>query len=294
MNAPILENQTALYSERQIVDLIRRYEPFHATLDDGSFSVAISRYVPMVCTAIHDGHRVREMYKNALLVTDEERLFEEDPHTGEIARNFAISLIVHDSRYTGDLNRTPEACIYDEAWGKKVWRRPLSDVERNGLLAHHGSYYRIVTELLTALVKRFGNFVFVDLHSYNYARIAGSPPLFNMGSHYIDTMRYGELLDHLLVKMADIKLPGIENRTVCNEVFRGRGYQAEFVHLNFPGNLCYPLEIKKVFMDERALVANHEVMEPMIRGLTETFAENGALFSERINGMQVSINDFYH
>ncbi len=37
---------------------------------------------PLVATAIHDGHEVREEVRHLLALTDKERLREEDPFTG--------------------------------------------------------------------------------------------------------------------------------------------------------------------------------------------------------------------
>lgn len=264
-----------ILNEKQIFERLDRRQPFSARHENGGFEVRVERYQPLVVTAIHDGHRVSDSLIAKMKVTDEQRLFEEDPHTGAIAEAFAISTKVLDSRYCGDLNRRPEICIYEEAWGHQVWKTPLDEQERENLLERHAAYYRVLDRLLQVLSQEFGSVLLYDLHSYNYQRLQGSPPLFNIGTHYMDLQRFGPVVDHLIEELAAIKLPDCANRAVADEVFEGRGYQAEFVHHHHPEVLCVPLEIKKEFMDEPNLALREplytQLREQMIGALQRTF-----------------------
>ena len=265
-----------ILNEKQIFERLDRRQPFAARFENGGFEIRVARYLPLVVTAIHDGHRVSEALAAQMKVTDEQRLFEEDPHTGAIAEAFDISAKVIDSRYCGDLNRRPEQCIYEEAWGHQVWKTPLDERERKSLQERHAAYYRVLNRLLQVLSQEFGGTLLYDLHSYNYQRLEGSPPLFNIGTHYVNLQRFGPVVDHLLGELAAIKLPGCATRAVADEVFEGRGYQAEFVHQHHPEVLCVPLEIKKEFMDERNLALQEPLYtllrEQMIDALQRTFA----------------------
>ena len=107
-------------------------------------------------TAIHDGHRVDEYFAAKMEVSDAARQYEEDPHTGTIAAGFDIFLRALDSRYCCDLNRKPEACIYKDAWGKRVWKEALGGADRKRLLDRHALYYRVLDALLAALTEKFG------------------------------------------------------------------------------------------------------------------------------------------
>jgi len=268
-------------TERHIISRLRAGECFAAEIDTGSFQIVVRSYSPVVATAIHDGHRVVDDFAAKMAVSEAQRKFEEDPHTGALGETLDISITVRDSRYCGDLNRTEERCIYDEAWGLKVWREPLDDASRLRLLENHRTYYRVLDALLSELCSRYGTALLFDLHSYNYERLDGSPPLFNIGTHYIDMDRFGGEIDHLLDGLGAIELPDCENRAVLDEVFVGRGYQAEFVHQNYPDVLCVPLELKKVFMDARGFAIKKDIYEPLFAGTEKALAASAAFFVAR-------------
>jgi len=265
-------------SEKEIITRIKQGQPFSAQIDSDAFTVIIERYVPTVYTAIHHGHRVPSSLSERLLITERERQYEEDPYTGDFIDVFPIRLIVHDSRYFYDLNRRPEDCIYDEAWGKKVWKFPFSQEETGEIRDKHACYYRVLHCLVSFLEAAFSRAVLYDLHSYNYSRIEGTPPLFNIGTHFIDETLYHRLLSHLLKGLDSIHLDGVENRAVCDEVFRGRGYQAAFMNENHPDSLCIPLEIKKIFMDEQYFDCLDDVFTGLKSHLQEVLMENATRF----------------
>jgi len=267
-------------SLHQCVETIRSRQPFSAVIDSGAFQIRVKRFVPFIATAIHDGHRVAESLAAKMEVTESQRRFEEDPFTGAIIDDMDISVKVFDSRYYYDLNRRPEACIYSEAWGRKVWLEPMLEVERDELLARHAVYYQVLHELCEVLVDMFGSAVLYDLHSYNYTRIAGSPPLFNIGTWFIDDERFGPVVEHLQKELENIELPDCEVRAALNEVFDGKGYQAEYIQCHFPEMLCIPLEVKKVFMDELSFELDEQLFESLRVGVIAAIERNQRFFRE--------------
>jgi hypothetical protein len=64
----------------EIIRLIEAEETFEVEAIDKSFSLKINRYVPFVCTAIHDGGALRSELKPKIALDDYERWYEEDPH----------------------------------------------------------------------------------------------------------------------------------------------------------------------------------------------------------------------
>ncbi len=64
-------------------------EHFHAEVD-GGFQVKIEKYSFYVCTAIHDGHNLREDLRDNCLLDESERLYEEDPYTGALIEDTGI------------------------------------------------------------------------------------------------------------------------------------------------------------------------------------------------------------
>ncbi len=279
-------------SEQSIIDKIESGELFEALVDTGAFSVRLENDVPAVFTAIHDGHEVDPAVAGKMIVSTEERMFEEDPFTGDIIDSCSITLRMHHSRYYYDVNRRPESCIYDEAWGKQVWRQPPSAEQQQCIRSHHHRYYRVLDALLGRLEKKFGHCVVYDLHSYNYARININTPLFNIGTHYIDRGQYESILQRLAEQLNRIELPGQETRAVFDQVFNGRGYQAEYIRAEHPASLCIPLEVKKIFMTKNGLALDPEVSDTLFPAIRTVLGSNAACFSEMVTGRQLDIASF--
>jgi hypothetical protein len=165
------------------------------------------------------------------------------------------------------------------AWGKKVWRREISAAEKRYIMDFHGSYYRVLAELLDALEKRFGRCIVYDLHTFNHSRLRETPPLFNIGTYYANLKLYEEVLLHLANRLNEMELEDCEVRTVFDEVFQGRGYQAEYIHSSHPESLCVPLEIKKAFMDEESFGLKQPLSDALFFNVREALADNAAHFA---------------
>ena len=276
-----LREMMEILTEQQIIERLEQKRPFTARCENSGFELSIRRYHSMVVTAIHDGHQVGEDLAEKMNVSGAQRQFEEDPYTADIGETFDISIKVLDSRYCCDLNRRPAQCIYEEAWGQRVWKTPLDRVEKHALRERHAAYYRVLDCLLRVLVEEFGSIVLYDLHSYNFGRLEGRPPLFNIGTHFIDSSRFGSVVDHLVQSLVAVELPGCENRAAVDEVFQGKGYQAEFIRHHHPDVLCVPLEIKKVFMDENGLELNEMIFEPLREQMIDALQQNYAFFKHK-------------
>ena len=117
------------FSEQTIIEKINQRECFEATIETGAFSIKIDRYEPVMCAAIHNGGNLRTSLVDNCLLTQDERYYEEDPYTGSFIEQQPITLIAHDSRYEYDLNRNHDECVYETAWGKEIWKKPLSAEE---------------------------------------------------------------------------------------------------------------------------------------------------------------------
>ncbi len=238
-------------SINECISAIRDGTIFHATVNDGAFTIKIEDYTHFVCTAIHNGHRLRPELLERCALSESERLREEDPYTADIAANMPITVVANDSRYEYDLNRPPETCVYEEAWGQVVWKEPLSEHQKAASLAKHGEFYTVLGALYEKLESLHPLVLAYDVHSYNYRRPGmGDVPLFNIGTEQLDTRRWQPEIDQWASQLDSIRIPGVDVRAGINEVFYGRGYQATFVGKHCPNTLVLPTEAKKVFMDE--------------------------------------------
>ncbi|MFV1973259.1 MAG: N-formylglutamate amidohydrolase [Thiohalobacterales bacterium] len=224
---------------------------FHASVNEGAFTIKVEEYTHFVCTAIHNGHRLRAGLVENCAISEPERLHEEDPYTADVAATMPITMVANDSRYEYDLNRAPESCVYEEAWGQAVWNEPLSDAEKSASLEKHTAFYAVLGALYEKLESLHPLVLAYDVHSYNYRRPGmGDVPLFNIGTEQLDAQRWQSVIDQWAERLGRIRLPSIDVRAAINEVFYGRGYQATFVGKNFRDTLVLPTELKKVFMDE--------------------------------------------
>lgn len=164
-------------SEQEVIIKIQNMECFECMLEDGSLTIRINDYQPYIATAIHHGQRLTKSLADKCLLTESERLYEEDPVTGDFISSLPIVLQAEDSRYEYDLNRHPEDCIYQVAWDKAVWETEHTVDERAVILRKHYRYYSILKVLLETLEKDLGSALFT-MFTHTITKELNSKPLF--------------------------------------------------------------------------------------------------------------------
>ena len=272
-------------SINEIVANIKQGICFEASHQE-NFYIKIHEYVPFVCAAIHDGHRLRESLQKRCLLDAEERYFEEDPFTGEFIQSLPITLIGGDSRYEYDLNRDEDHCIYDIAWGKKVWKDPLPEKEKSISLQKHRDFYEVVHTLLTKLEADFGASVIYDMHSYNHMR-HDTTYLFNIGIENIDIKRYNSEISHWKRELLKVKVKRVKTEVSVNHIFYGRGYLLKFVKENFNNSLVLATEVKKVFMDEMSGTAYPQIIQGLAKSFKNIIINNSQHYINRLANFNV-------
>ncbi len=78
-----------------------------------------------MATAIHAGHDLRPDVTAAMLLSEQDRLREEDPFTDLIAAAVPDRVVTTRSRFEVDLNRPRREAVYrrpKDAWGLDLWR----------------------------------------------------------------------------------------------------------------------------------------------------------------------------
>lgn len=238
-------------SPSEIIKRIEKEIPFEAVSDDYSFVIKIEDYAPYICTAVHDGHQFRKSLWGNCLHTEYERWYEEDPCTREMVQSHPIVIAGLDSRFEYDLNREPEEAIYEDAWGKQLWRSPPSEEERQHSLAKHQTFYDVIDALLNQIEKKYGKAIVFDMHSYNWKRWDRAVPAWNLGTTNIDNDRFGKLVESWSQKLGSMDLPnGIESSSGINDTFQGNGYLLKHITENFKNTLVLATEISKIYCDE--------------------------------------------
>lgn len=264
----------------EIIKLIENQKTFEAIASDNSFKIKVNKYVPYCCTAIHDGSNLRASLKDKIAINEYGRWYEEDPFTGEFIGALPITLIGMDSRYEYDLNRSPENCIFEEAWGNKVWKKPLTASEKRISKQKHANFYKVVAALIGKLESLYGSCVIYDVHSYNFQRWDREVPLFNIGTERIDIAKFEPYIENWRQELSNIEIPGVINKTRINDVFYGRGYNLEFVTQNFPNSLVLATEVKKVYCNELTGEDYPKIIRELQQKLKIAILNNAQYFSE--------------
>lgn len=265
---------------KEIIALINAEKHFEALASDGSFSIKVNRYLPYCCTAIHNGNNFRSELREKINHDEYNRWYEEDPFTSDFISSMPITLIGNDSRFEYDLNRSPDNCIFDTAWEKKVWKKKLTTKERQKSVAKHDNYYKVTNALISKLESLFGGCVVYDVHSYNFQRWERKVPLFNIGTENIDTKRFGNVIEHWRKELGEIELQDIENNSAINDVFYGRGYNLKYITENFKNTLVLATEVKKVYCNELTGDDYPNIIKNLQKGFKKAILNNANFFNQ--------------
>lgn len=237
---------------------------------------------PLVATAIHDGHRVRREVADLLHLSESDRLREQDPHTGTLAKRAKNHIIPGKSRFEVDLNRPRDKAVYvepEDAWGMKVWKeRPHNELINRSLQQYDGFYARL-HQTYSELSRRFGTFVVFDIHSYNHRR--GGPtaepehpdghPEVNIGTGTMERSRWFNVIDRFMRDLSSFESGGRRLDVRENVKFFG-GNHARWSHQQFPDSACViAIEFKKFFMDEWSGEIFEEEFDFILGALESTF-----------------------
>lgn len=217
---------------------------------------------PVLATAIHDGHGLRDEVRAAMTLAEADRLREEDPFTGQAVEGVATHMVAGRSRFEFDLNRGLDSAVYrtpEMAWGLDVWGKDPGDALVARSLDIHASYYAMLGPLLDDIVAHHGQFVLLDVHSYNHRRDgpdADPTPLddapdINIGTFSMPREYWADVLDPVIAAMRAYDFNGRRLDVRENVAFQGKGEQTRFVHETYPETGCaIAIEFKKFYMDE--------------------------------------------
>lgn len=249
-------------SIEEIIKNITQQKTFEAVAADYSFTIKIEAYEHYVCGAVHDGHQFRKELWDNCLHTEYERWYEEDPCTKQMVQSHPIVIAGCDSRFEYDLNRPPESAIYSDAWGKQLWKKPLSKSAIDKSLAKHTNFYKVVHALIKQLESIHGAVVVYDMHSYNWKRWDREVPTWNLGTVNINTKKFADEIERWCNYLASIKLPNnIVNTAKINDTFHGNGYFLKYITNHFNNTLVLATEIAKVYCDEENYIIYPEVVK---------------------------------
>ena len=269
-------------SVNEIVQKIKAEETFHAVASDYSFTLKIDEYVPYVCGAVHDGNQFRKSLWDNCTHSTYERWYEEDPETKNMVISHPILIAGRDSRFEYDLNRPIEEAVFETAWGKQLWKEPLSKEEKAKSLAKHTVFFEVTHALVEKIESKFGCCIVYDMHSYNWQRWDREVPTWNLGTTNIDNERFGQEIESWRQSLSEIKFPhGIKSTAAINNTFFGNGYFLKYITKNFKNTLVLATEIAKVYCDELNQVIFPEVVAAVDRQLKDRMVEHANNFYDK-------------
>ncbi|MBL6992131.1 MAG: DUF1704 domain-containing protein [Bacteriovoracaceae bacterium] len=264
----------------EIIFKIKKKEKFSCVSTDGSFTLIIDEYVPYICTAIHSGGNLRSELKDKINLTRNERWYEEDPLTGDFISPFPMRVVANDSRYEYDLNRPKDECIYKKAWGKNVWKKKLSKIDKERSRKKHDDFYKVMLVLVGEIEKRFNACLVYDIHSYNYKRIVDKTPLFNIGTTNIEK-KFKKYVEHWMIELRKTQSEYVDVEVEENDVFKGKGYFLNRITKSRKKTLVLATEIKKVYCDELSGDEYPEIVADIKEGLKNAVVNNANYFIEK-------------
>lgn len=262
-------------SIKDIISKISAEDTFEAVPSDYSFTIKIDKYVPYACAAVHDGHQFRKELWDNCIHTEYERWYEEDPETKNMVKTHPIVIAGCDSRFEYDLNRAPKDAVFDTAWGKQLWHKPLAEDMKDKSMRKHTNFYKVVHTLIEKLESKFGFCTVYDMHSYNWKRWDREVPTWNLGTSNIDNERFGEVVEQWRQSLSEIQLlNGIVSTSKINDTFQGNGYFLKYITKNFKNTLVLATEIAKVYCDEYDYVIYPEVVRAVENDLKTRIPEH--------------------
>ena len=266
----------------QIIFKINAEETFDAVSEDYSFTLKIDTYVHYVCGAVHDGHQFRkELWENCIH-TEYERWYEEDPETRNMVISHPIVISGLDSRFEYDLNRAPDDAVFETAWGKQLWHKPLPEDMKQKSLEKHSNFYKVVHALIQKIESKFGVCVVYDMHSYNWKRWNREVPTWNLGTSNIDNSRFGDEVEAWRKSLSEINFPrDIKSTSKVNDTFQGNGYFLKFITNSFNNTLVLATEIAKVYCDEYDYIIYPEVVSAVEKQLRYKLPEHAYNFYQK-------------
>lgn len=266
-----------------IIDKINKQECFEAVVDDYSFTLKITAYTHYACFAIHNGHQFRkELWENCTH-SEYDRWYEEDPATKDFIENQPIVIAGCDSRFEYDLNRPPQEAVFKEAWGKKLWCKPLGEAQKDKSLQKHTNFYKVVDALINKLESLHRKVLVYDVHSYNYKRWDRPVPTFNIGTLNVDKKRFSKSILLWQELLNNSKLPKkIDTTCLINDVFKGNGHLLKHITSRFKNTLVLATEVKKIYCDELSEVLYPEIIKALNSIFSEAINQHSITFANQL------------
>lgn len=239
---------------------------------------------PVLVTAIHAGHTIRNSLRPWLRIEEHARLREEDPLTDFFLPAGDTIFCANRSRFEFDLNRPAEKAVTvdpDDTWGLRIWDRELPQAEIDASLALHRQFYTVMAERVEAMIAEHGRILVLDIHSYNHRRVGATGPSapqaenpdIDLGATTLNKAVYGDLLDQFAQGLRSRPVSGKSPDVQVNVRWEDGGNFPEWLHATYGDAACViTLEYKKIFMDEWGQEADILALQDLREGFQAAVA----------------------
>ena len=240
---------------------------------------------PVLITAVHAGHTIRESLKPWLEIGEAERLREEDPLTDFFLAAGDTVVRANRSRFEFDLNRPPESAVTtdpEDTWGLRIWNPALPQEEKERSLALHRQFYDWIAQQVEAMIEEHGRILVLDVHSYNHRREGRDAepddpqvsPDIDLGATTLNKDIYGELLERFGDALRSRPVAGRIPEVGTNIRWEDGGHFPEWLHAEYGDAACVmTLEYKKIFMDEWGQTADILALQDLREGFLAAVEE---------------------
>lgn len=234
---------------------------------------------PVLATAVHSGHSVRDELQSLYRLSSSQRRREEDPMTENLALVGDHVFINRVSRFEVDLNRIKEKAIYlepNDAWGLDVWKSKPSELQVSNSLQYYDHFYEMMKTHLDQMIKQHGKVILLDFHSYNHRRAGPdeafapdiSNPDIDLGITTANLSIFSSVVSAFTQGLQQTLSNGRKLSVGNNIRYPDGGQWPEWVFENYPDQVCsITLEYKKFFMDEWADQVDLNILEELRTGL---------------------------
>ncbi|MCW8090831.1 N-formylglutamate amidohydrolase [Alteromonas sp. ASW11-130] len=234
---------------------------------------------PVLATAVHAGHEIREDLHPYLAADDDTRRREEDPITDIWATAGDHFFTNYVSRFEVDLNRPREkACTFDpkDTWGLQIWRERPPQILIDKSLKQHERFYQMMALWIEELIDLHGNVLVLDIHSYNHRRNgpdapaspASENPEIDLGLTTMQHEKFAGVANALAEGLKATPYQGNKLDVRENVRYPDGGNWPEWIFANYSKNVCtITLEYKKFYMDEWTAQSSLPIVEDLRAGL---------------------------
>ncbi|ACA87932.1 flavohemoglobin expression-modulating QEGLA motif protein [Shewanella woodyi] len=273
-----------IYSLEEVLTFIKKGEVFSGKLSTSGCLIKIEEYLPVVCSAIHSGHHLRDDLLKHCRLSDEERAPHEARLTDDLIASQPITLVALDSRLEYDLD-CPKALStsYKLSVKQKLWDKPMSTKQRSVSHAKHDEFFQIYKALIAKLESQFGKVIVFDLKAYTPNDSDTSSPLFDITTTQIDLTRWQSVVNKCRSELKQVTVPNTESSADLDLIHRGSGYLTTYTNSHFDRTLVLPIQVKKVYIDDQNGDQFPLVLDSLKLGLKQALSETSAFFQRRIN-----------